>query len=140
METNCSGDPQTLDGPLNFLGHTAPEGTVRPGDTIEIQTCWQVTASPQALLSLMLHLVGPGGAPVTIGDGLGVPIESWRAGDVLVQRHRLALPADAPLGEYTLATGAYWLDSLERWPVLIDGKPASDQVILPPISVTPTTD
>ena len=62
----------------------------------------------------MLHLIGPGGTPVVVGDGLGVPLESWQVGDVLVQRHRLTLPQDAPIGDYTLYTGAYWLDTLER--------------------------
>ena len=83
----------------------------------------------------MLHLIGPGGTPVVVGDGLGVPLESWQVGDVLVQRHRLTLPQDAPIGDYTLYTGAYWLDTLERWPVLVDEKPAGDRVALSPLPV-----
>lgn len=130
-----AGDPLPLDGPLSFLGHTVPEGPVRPGETVEVETCWKVTALPQRPLSLMLHLVGPGGTPVVVGDGLGVPIEIWQVGDVIVQRHRLDLPSDAPPGDYALYTGAYWLDTLERWPILVKDKPAGDQIILSPVPV-----
>jgi hypothetical protein len=135
LPASCSADPLPLDGPLSFLGHRVPEQTVRPGDTLEIETCWQVTTLPERPLSLMLHLAGPGEAPTIVGDGLGVPRESWQMGDVLIQRHRLAVPSDAPPGAYKLYTGAYWLDTLERWPVLVGEKPAGDRVMLSPISV-----
>ncbi len=146
--------PLPLDGPLSFLGYTLPEGPVHPGDTLEVVTYWQVTALPgdfassaapgdagtepgtgQRLLSLMLHLTGPGGGPNAVGDGLGVPIENWQVSDCIAQRHALPLPADAPPGEYTLTTGAYWLDTLERWAVLVDEKPAGDQIVLSSVVV-----
>ena len=56
-------------------------------------------------------------------------------GDVIVQRHQLGLSADAPSGDYALYTGAYWLDTLERWPVLVKGEPVGDQVALSPLPV-----
>jgi hypothetical protein len=146
--------PLSLDGPLSFLGYTLPEGAVHPGDTLEVVTYWQVTAPPggsvssdtsgdagtepdagQRPLSLMLHLIGPGGAPAAVGDGLGVPIESWQVSDCIAQRHTLSLPADAPPGEYVLTTGAYWLDTLERWTVLVNAEPAGDQIVLSPVPV-----
>jgi 4-amino-4-deoxy-L-arabinose transferase-like glycosyltransferase len=111
----CAADPLPLEGPLDFLGHTLPDQPARPGETVEIETCWQVTARPARPLSLMAHLVGPGNTPALVGDGLGVPPETWQAGDVIVQRHRLTLPPDAPGGDYALYVGAYWLDSMERW-------------------------
>lgn len=132
---DCSANPHLLEGPLRFLGHTIPEAPAHPGDTIEIETCWQVTALQARPLSLMLHVLGPDESLVSVGDGLGVPVESWQVGDVLVQRHRLTLPADAPPAAYTLYTGAYWLDTLERWTVLEDGEPAGDRVVLSSIAV-----
>jgi hypothetical protein len=116
---------------------------VHPGDTVEIETCWQVTALPRnpasgnsaRPLSLMLHLAGPAGAPVIVGDGLGVPIESWQVGDVIVQRHQLQVPADAPAGEYALYSGAYWLDTLERWPVQDEQGNTHDRIELAPLEI-----
>ena len=84
----------------------------------------------------MLHLIAPGGAFTVVGDGLGVPIESWLSGDIFVQRHVLNLPADAPPGAYTLATGAYWLDTMERWPVEEAGCPPAGQLMLPAVTVS----
>jgi 4-amino-4-deoxy-L-arabinose transferase-like glycosyltransferase len=139
----CSVNPQPLDGPLSFLGYTNPEEPVHPGDTVEIETCWQVTALPRNSasfegarpLSLMLHLIGPGGAPVVVGDGLGVPVENWQVGDVIVQRHQLKLPVDAPAGEYALYSGAYWLDTLQRWSVQDDRGITNDRLELTNVKV-----
>ena len=102
-----------LDDTLAFLGYEAPP-TARPGETIEILTYWRVLARPARPLSLMLHLTGAGEIPVAVGDGLGVPLEQWQPGDIIVQRHRLVIPQDTASGPYQLTTGAYWLDTLER--------------------------
>ena len=87
LEASCSAAPVALDGPLSFRGYAASKRVVRPGDTLEVETCWQVTALPQRPLSLMLHLVAPDGAHHLVADGLGVPIEQWQVGDIIVQRH-----------------------------------------------------
>lgn len=121
-------------GELDFLGHTVASQTAR--QPIEIWTYWQVDSLPTRPLSLMLHLMGPGGTPVAVGDGLGVPVENWQVDDIIVQRHRLEIPADAPNGDYALYTGAYWLDTLERWPVFQEGQLIGDQVSLAPVSVS----
>jgi hypothetical protein len=139
----CSRAPQPLEGPLSFLGYALPAGPVHSGDTVEIETCWQVTALPQGpepnertrLLSLMLHLVNPGGVPVVVGDGLGVPVENWQVGDVIVQHHQLVVPADAPAGDYALYTGAYWLDTMERWPVQGPTGSPDDRIELAPVEI-----
>jgi hypothetical protein len=142
-EASCSGEPLNLDGPLKFLGYAVPDGPVHPGNTLEIETCWEVTALPRSPepaagarpLSLMLHLIGPDGTPVAVGDGLGVPIEHWQVGDVIVQRHRLTLPTDAPPGHYTAYTGAYWLDTLQRWSVQEQRGSTSDRIKLTTLGV-----
>jgi hypothetical protein len=120
-------------GDQTFLGYTISNQPAEEPTNIEIWTFWQIEALPSRPLSLMLHLVGPGGAPVVVGDGLGVPVDNWQVGDVIVQRHVLALPPEAPGGEYALYTGAYWLDTLERWPVYLDEQPVGDTWALPPL-------
>jgi hypothetical protein len=99
-------------------------------DGVELRTFWQVKEVPARPLSLMGHLLGADGTPVAVADGMGFPVDQWQPGDLILQRHRLPLPADAPPGEYTLATGAYWLDTMERWGIMVDGKPAGDQILL----------
>jgi len=123
--------PVPLDGPLTFLGYE----TLSTGEGVTLLTWWQVTAAPSRPFSLMGHLLDEHGRPVAVGDGLGVSLDQLRVGDVLVQRHDLALPSDAPAGQYWLQTGVYWLDTLERWPVLVAGAAAEDRIVLTPLEV-----
>ena len=109
------GKPISGDGPLTFLGSRVLPA--RPGETVEFWAYWRVERNPDRLLSLMGHLVGPDGTVVAVDDGLGVPLEYWQQGDILVQRHRLPLPAGAPPGTYALRTGGYWLEPLQPWRV-----------------------
>ncbi|MDW8068689.1 MAG: glycosyltransferase family 39 protein [Anaerolineae bacterium] len=123
----------TLDGPLDFVGYSvfrAPSPK-----TVEVWTFWRVKEAPTRPLSLMGHLLGPDGIPVAGADGMGFPPEFWEPDDLIIQRHRLSIPADARQETYTLATGAYWLDTMERWRVSIEGEPAGDRILLPAITV-----
>ncbi len=125
-------------GSLTFLGHSVVASRVE-GVAEVVWTYWQVVGPlPDRPLSLMLHLVVPGSEQVAVGDGLGVPVENWEVGDVIVQRHMLSLPmehqVDLAADELPcqMYTGAYWLDTLERWPVSIDQVPMGDQIQLSP--------
>ncbi len=120
-------------GGLRFLGHTAHQAS----NAMEVWTYWQVSTPPTTPVSLMLHLLGPDDAPVSVGDGLGVSQEQWQPGDVLIQRHHLPLPLDAPAGAYTPLTGVYTLETLERYPVIVNGQATSDTLRLPPINIGP---
>ena len=110
-----------VDGPLDFLGYTLDAAGAEPGKDVVLQTYWRVKEVPGRPLSLMAHLLDAGRAGVAVGDGLGFPIEQWQPGDVIVQRHVLPIPADARPGVYTVITGAYWLDTMERWLIWIEG-------------------
>ncbi len=123
--------PLHFDGPLDLLGVTLPQDSVRPGQLATLLTYWKVTSVPSRPLSLMAHLVSPAGVDVAVGDGLGFPIEQWRMGDVLVQRHTFTVPASAPPGRYTFRLGAYWLDTLARW-----NSPVGDSLLWGDLRVT----
>jgi hypothetical protein len=94
-----------------------------------------VDSVPGRLLSIMAHTPGPDGRALAVGDGLGVPIESWQPGDVFVQRHTLTVPKDAPPGSYWIQTGVHWLDDGKRWPIPI-GRATSDRVLLTTLEVS----
>ena len=124
-----------MDGPLDFLGYRIDGYDHHPGDEIEFWTFWRVKGIPTRPLSLMAHLTGPGGVPIAVGDGLGVPIEQWQRGDVIAQRHRLPTTEETPPGQYVLQTGAYWLDTMERWPVPLAYGTGGDYIILASVEV-----
>jgi hypothetical protein len=122
--------PVDLDGPLTFLGHEVQEQNA----DLALITYWRVTAPVERPLSLMAHLVNANSQPIAVGDGLGVPYEQLQPGDVIVQRHPLAVPADTSAGAYWLQTGAYWLDSLET--VSVAGEDASvDRILLESVPI-----
>jgi hypothetical protein len=98
-------------------------------------TAWRVASAPPRLISVMAHLVAKDGHVVATGDGLGVPIESWSVGDFVIQAHRLNIPRDTAPGMYQIAIGIYTLDDLKKFPILIDGKLAGEQLFLTGIQV-----
>jgi len=125
--------PVTFNG-LTLLGYTLDHSTLKPGETVSLETAWRVDSVPERLPSLMAHVLGPDGRALVVGDGLGVPIESWQADDIFVQRHTLTLPGDMPPGQYWVQTGIYWLDSGERWPVR-DSRATGDRLLLESVQV-----
>jgi hypothetical protein len=118
--------PISLEGPLAFFGY---ELTLEE-QGVTLLTHWQVTDMPDRPFSLMGHLVGADGVPVAVADGLGVSWDQFQPGDVLVQRHILPVPQSGPDSPYWLQTGAYWLDTMTRWPVVVDGHRAGDRILL----------
>jgi hypothetical protein len=118
----------TVEGPLELLGFHAGRGLIHSGDAIELWTYWRVADVPSRPISLLAHLVDERGSLIRAGDGLGVELNQLRVGDLVVQRHRLTVPDDAPPGSYALYVGAYWLDTMERWPVT-GGEPGTDDRI-----------
>lgn len=111
--------PMSTAGPLDFLGYDilTTGSNINPAG-IEIRATWRVKERPERPLSLMAHLVAPDGTTAGVGDGMGFPIDQWRAGDLLIQRHHL--PGALAEG-YALRFGGYWLDTMERW-ALEDGR------------------
>jgi hypothetical protein len=119
--------PVLFDGPLSFLGYQ-----VLPADGgIAVETWWKVEERTTRPLSIMAHLVDAGGVHVAVADGLGVPVESWQPGDVIVQLHHFAGFEDSEVEKEALrmVTGVYWLDTMEQHPVADDA--GMDTLLLP---------
>ena len=127
--------PLSLSGTLAFLGYRFETDTATPGKTLTLWTYWSVSSVSDSPLSLLAHLLDREGQPVAVGDGLGVPVESWQAGDVIVQRHILEIPPDVAPGTYWVQTGAYALADLQRLAVTPDGQPIGDRIVLTRLEV-----
>ncbi len=127
--------PLTLSGPLAFLGYRLEAVGAAPGETLALWTYWSVVGDPDSPLSLMAHLLDREGQAVAVGDGLGAPLENWREGDIIVQRHILEIPPTATSGTYWVQTGAYALAGLERLAVTSDGQPIGDRIVLARLEV-----
>jgi hypothetical protein len=127
--------PLSLSGPLTFLGYRSEANTAKPGETLTVWTYWSVAGAPDDPLSLMGHLLNSAGQPVAVSDGLGVPIESWQVGDVIVQRHTLGIPPHATPGAYWVQTGAYTLTDFQRLAITPGKEPVADRIVLTRLEV-----
>ena len=93
------------------LEQAAYPATVAAGETLTVTLLWQGLAAPEVDYTAFVHLLdadetllvgydqGPG--------GLRFPTRAWQAGDQVLSRFPLAVPAHTPPGEYTLWVGLY---------------------------------
>ena len=86
-------------------------GTFQSGDLIDLRFYWQVEASLLTDYTVFIHLLDDAGTYVAGADGPPVggsyPTSWWLPGDVILDTHQLALPAEIPAGRYSIAVGLY---------------------------------
>jgi hypothetical protein len=96
---------------------------VRAGEALEVTYVWEVTAAPaHPRYHFFNHLLNKkDGTLVGQEDGPGVYSLYWRAGDLVITRFYIPVPADAASGDYVLNLGLYTWPELERVP-RVDGQ------------------
>jgi hypothetical protein len=97
---------------------------------------WRVREPPPPPVSFFAHLIAPDGSTVAVGDSLGMAVEDWQPGTVLIQQHAFNVEETLPDGRYALAVGLYALDTLERFPVSQSGERVVDRIVLRNVNVT----
>lgn len=127
--------PISLSETMAFLGYRIADLATPPGESLVLWTYWSIEAPVGEPLSLMAHLVDGAGVPVAIGDGLGVPVESWQTGDIIVQRHVLDIPPDTEPGTYWIQTGAYTLMDLRRLEITLEHQAGGDRIVLSQLEI-----
>lgn len=72
---------------------------------------WSASARPSADYTVFVHLLDGAGQQVAGADGPPLqgdyPTSFWRDGDVIVDEHRLAVPAGLAPGDLSIAVGLY---------------------------------
>jgi hypothetical protein len=116
---------------LTFLGYEWLRQTFAPGDAAALLTYWRVETPSTTPLKVFVHLLGESDASIAQHDGLGSPPHGWAAGDLLVQKHVLAFPADLLPGLYRPQLGVYNAPAGPRLPVA-----DADRLFLPPVEVS----
>ena len=126
--------PVNVGGQVEFLGY---EGRVGVGEraVVEVLTAWRVTAPAEGARAIFVHLLTGEGEVAAQWDGLDVPVEGWRAGDVIVQAASFEVPDGLGAGRYWLQVGMYDPQTMERLPVLVDGASIADRILLSPMEV-----
>ncbi len=102
-------------GTIRLVGY-ALERAPQPGQDLPIALFWSADENPASVYSAFVHLVDETGRGWAQSDGppLGAlyPTTSWRPGEVLRDRHTLALPSDLPDGLYRLDAGMYEAETM----------------------------
>ena len=124
--------PVDLSG-LNLLGWGADRVEAKPDEAIDLLTYWAIAEPVASPLKIFVHVTAPDGKIVGQWDGLDVNVGTLAAGDLFVQRHHLALPADLPPGPYRISLGAYHPDSGVRLKADFNGN--VDSIVLGMLTV-----
>lgn len=123
-ETIPNEQVSRLGASLMLRGFDLDENSLGPGQELALKVYWQTEAPLEADYTIFTQLLDSSGALVAGTDSrpLGgyFPTSQWPAGEIVTDRVRLPLPADLPPGDYTLITGMYLLETLERLPAAND--------------------
>jgi hypothetical protein len=97
-----------------------PPSAITP--TLGLTLTWQAVEPVAGDYTVFVHVLGEGDVRAAQKDTRPCdgecPTDSWRPGEIMVDRYELALAPDAPPGPYELAVGLYLLDSGERAAVM----------------------
>jgi len=122
--------PVSFEGRLSFVGYERLQQLPAPGERLALLTYWRVEQPPPAPLKIFVHLLDESDTLVAQHDGLGSPRRGWAAGDLIVQKHLLPLPADLSSGLYRLQLGLYNAPAGPRLRVF-----DADRLLLAPIEI-----
>ena len=106
-------------------------------DMLVVVLAWRADTVIKEDYTVFVHLVTPDGRRVAQSDaqphwGAAWPTSRWQPGELVLDGHRLTLPAEAPRDELRLEVGLYLWPSLQRLPVLdANGRPTSDRIEIP---------
>ena len=109
---------------IRLVGWAVDERAFAPGEFTYVTLYWQVVAAPQDDYWLLLRLQGESDQPVWDKDGSPSAgrdsTDTWRAGDVIAARHRIALSDKVPPGTYRLMAGLHRFGEWD-WLMIRDG-------------------
>jgi hypothetical protein len=135
-----------LDLPVQFGEHLALEAAYAraaqdsSGAWLNLLTAWRVLKDGEpAPLAFFAHLINSEGRLIAQHDGLGYPPHTWKAGDRMIQIHRIGLPPDLTPGdyEYMVRLGLYNRADGRRWPVSAGGVAVGNYSYVGPVLVDP---
>lgn len=129
---------------VTLVGYNISENSAAPGTEITLELYWLPAGRSEISLTAFTHLLG---RPQADGSILWAqddhPPRNWRAdtttwdpGILLRDIFYIAVPPDAPAGEYTLVTGFYDPITEERLPVESAGSPTPNSIVITTITVT----
>ncbi|MCK6629211.1 MAG: glycosyltransferase family 39 protein [Anaerolineae bacterium] len=94
------------------------EDKAKAGSTLNLKVYWQTDTALTEDYTIFTQLLNSQGALAASWDSQPLsgyfPTSQWPAGEIVTDMVQLPLPADLSPGDYTLITGMYRLETLER--------------------------
>ncbi|MBK9125192.1 MAG: glycosyltransferase family 39 protein [Chloroflexi bacterium] len=116
--------PATVPAPADFGGVVSLDGALlhRTDDTLDVSLVWRIESAPPPDLTATVQIFDADGVFLTNADGEidGYPARVWIPGSIVYDARTVALPADLPPGQYTVAVGWYTRGDLARLPATAD--------------------
>ncbi len=108
--------------------------------TLNLTLYWRATDAPSQDYTVFVHLLDESGTLRGQGDGPPVggdyPTSFWEQGEVIIDKHRVDVDADAPSGSYRLAVGLYLPADGTRLAVWdAAGTPQPDNRVVLPVEI-----
>jgi hypothetical protein len=125
-----------FDGKMELQGYDASQS----GQELSVTLYWQALTPMNLDYTVFVHLLGPTGETVAQHDGqptweVSLPTSTWQPGEILQDKHTLAVPATVSPGQYRLHVGVYYWQTLERLTVLENDSPVNNFVDLGTVPV-----
>jgi len=121
---------------IALRGYQLEAGSIKPGQGLNLKVYWQTDMPLPDDYTIFTQLLDSQGMLAASWDSqpLGgyFPTSYWPAAEIVTDVVQLPLPANLPPGDYSLMTGLYRLDTLER---LRTEEGASDYVTLTTVGV-----
>jgi hypothetical protein len=116
----------TWENGIALVSYAQDAQRLRPGEGLRLELAFQSGVAVSADYALFVHAARGDGEVILGRDGAprygGAPTSGWRAGEALLERRALAIPAQAAPGRYTLVAG--FVDAQGR-PVRVSGQNAA---------------
>ncbi|MGB9776082.1 MAG: hypothetical protein ACPLYD_14280, partial [Anaerolineae bacterium] len=112
----------SLGGKAVLLGYFAESPVVSAGSVLEVTLFWQARAQMETDYMVFVHIMDSESHLVAQHDGPPAggerPTSAWKYDEVVIDAHKIPLPAHLLPGTYEIRTGMYNLQTMERLPVL----------------------
>ncbi|MFN2251785.1 MAG: ArnT family glycosyltransferase [Anaerolineae bacterium] len=103
--------PHVFGGTLSLVGWSVPDEAAAPGASVPVTLVWQTDEPIEDDLTAAVQILDENGSVVAQGDGPPIggsfPTSTWRPGDLVVSTHDVAIPTDAPTGDFSVWVGWY---------------------------------
>jgi hypothetical protein len=125
-----------FEGAGRLAGYTLDSADLVPGEDPELSLYWQAVNAepPSRAYKVFVHLTDQAGQMLAQHDGEPVlrrrPTDTWQAGDLVIDPHKLEWQREDYSGPATLFVGLYDPDSSERLPAYgLDGERFPDDAV-----------